>query len=113
MKFRISEFDEVRIIHLSGDFYLYAVPAIDESWDEVIQAGPSVIAFDCKELTFIDSAAIGILVKFVKSADEKNIDVEFINVKSGVMKIFTACRLDTVFKITTKKDFCARNNLSC
>ncbi len=113
MEFKVTTYGSIRVIHLSGDFFLYAAPTIDESWEKMLETEPSVIAFDCKDLTFIDSAAIGTLVKFVSTSGKKDINVEFINVKEDVMKIFAACRLDTIFKITTRQDFCRRYDLPC
>jgi len=113
MEFKATTYGTITIIHLSGDFYLYTAPTIDESWEKILETGPTVIAFDCKDLTFIDSAAIGILVKFLNTSGKRNIVVEFINVEEDVMKIFAACRLDTIFKISTRTDFCQRYGLPC
>jgi len=113
MEFKVTTYGTISVIHLSGDFYLYAAPTIDESWEKILETEPSVIAFDCKDLTFIDSAAIGILVKFFNTSGKRDINVELINVEEAVKKIFAACRLDTIFKISTRKDFCKRYDLPC
>ncbi len=107
----VTKHGSIIIFRLKGDFFLESVHGMEKNWDEVIVENPEVIAFDCRELVFLDSAAIGTFVKFMKVSQEKDIDLFFINLLEPVNKIFKTARLDNYIRVIPEKEFIQKYKL--
>ena len=70
-----------------------------------------VIGFDCEKLEFIDSSAIGTLVKFFNSSVKKNIDMYVFGLNSDLQKIFDTTKIDRVMSVVSKDEFLEKNNI--
>ncbi len=101
----IKETPGVTIIHLNGEFHLESALEIEDDLSVVMEKDPPAIAFDCGALTFLDSSAIGTLVKYIKISEEKGVDVYFYNVTGAIDRIFKTTRLDNFLKILTPDEF--------
>lgn len=105
----IEELLNVTIINVKGEFFVGNVGKFDEVWHRQIEKKPKAIAINCKELVYIDSSAIGTLVKFLNSAINHDINLQFFDLNPSIHNIFKTTRLDKFFKITTRdeieKDF--------
>jgi len=102
---RIEEYSSAVIICLKGEFMFESVLFAEQVWDEQRRTGHSVIAVDCSELDFIDSSAIGILVKFLNQSKNAGIDMVFLDPSDSVMPIFKTARLESFFTFMNRKEF--------
>jgi len=109
MEIIIEELLNVTIINLKGEFFVGNVGKFDEEWRAQVEKKPKAIAINCKELVYIDSSAIGTLVKFLNSAMNHGITLQFFDLNPSIQNIFKTTRLDKFFTITTRekleKDF--------
>ena len=109
MEIIIEELLNVTVIILKGEFYVENVTKFDDLWHTLIEKRPRAIAINCKELVYIDSSAIGTLVKFLNTAMTHDISLQFFDLNSSIQNIFKTTRLDKFFTITTRekleKDF--------
>lgn len=105
LKITTNEIDNVTIIKFSGDFYLSSIKDVEDIWNQVLEKKPRIVAFDCKKLDFIDSSAIGTMVKFLNIASGSNVSMVFIDLSASLQKLFDTAKLNRVFSITTWKEF--------
>jgi anti-anti-sigma factor len=105
MDLNIRKYGILTLFNLSGVFSLRDVTEMDIAWTRMIEEAPGIVAFNCGDLEFIDSPAIGTLVKIVNQAKRVGIDVIFYNMSSAVDRIFSATRLDRIFPIMTEEQF--------
>lgn len=93
------------IINLVGEFRIEVITKVEAVWNEQLQKKPSVIAFNCQDMAYIDSSSIGSLVKFVNSAKNRKIDLVVYGLNKDVFKIFQTARLNNFFGIMSKTEF--------
>jgi anti-sigma B factor antagonist len=101
----VNQLGDVVIIDLAGEFDIDVIRNVEKAWNEALEKNPKVIAFNCKELKFIDSSAIGTLVKFMNSATNRKITLSLFNVMPSIHAIFKTSRLDKFFSISSKEEF--------
>jgi len=93
------------IISISGEFYIENIQKVENAWNEQVMKSPETIAINCGGLLYIDSSAIGTLVKFLNSAMNKNIKLVFFDLNPSIQQIFKTARLNNFFTITSKENF--------
>jgi anti-sigma B factor antagonist len=103
MNLNSQELDKLTIIQIEGEFHIGNVVKFEELWHTLIEKKPSVIALDCSKLDYIDSSAIGTLVKFLNNAMSKKIKLVFFDLNKPIQNIFKTARLDNFFTITTRE----------
>ena len=61
---------DVNILSFAGEFDAFNLPTISEKIDSLIQKGGTLLVFNLKELKFINSSALGYLIKTHKRLRE-------------------------------------------
>lgn len=102
---RMNQLGDIIIIDLQGEFDIDVIRKVEQAWNNAVSKNPKVIGFNFKDLMFIDSSAIGTVVKFVNSAANKNIALALIDVGPAIAGIFKTSRLEKFFNVCTKEDF--------
>lgn len=92
-------------MRIMGEFYIESIQKVEKIWDDEVAKAPDIIAIDCADLMFIDSSAIGTLVKFLNSAMSKKIRLVFFDLSPSIQQVFKTARLNNFFSITTRDKF--------
>lgn len=95
----------ITIISLDGEFSLGNVKDVERVWNEQVSASPAFIAFDCKKLTFIDSSAIGTLVKFLNASSKAGFKMLFFDPSESLGRIFHTAKLNRIFTVISREEF--------
>jgi len=103
MELNVEQKNTMTIVHIKGEFHIGNVNKFEELWHGLIEKKPEVIAIDCRNLEYIDSSAIGTLVKFLNNAMSKKIKLVFFDLNNAIQNIFKTARLDNFFTITTRE----------
>jgi len=101
----INQKGKVVIITLPKYFYIGNIIEVEQSWENILKKEPSVIGFDCEKLEFIDSSAIGTLVKFFNSSVKNNIEMYVFGLKNELIKIFDTTKINRVMSVINKSEF--------
>lgn len=101
----VNEHGKVIVVVFQGEFCLESLQFTEEVWKKLLEKEPEVIAFDCSGMSFIDSSAIGLLIKFYNSALERGINLIFIGVTERLSNVLELARLDSFFTIMDMQDF--------
>jgi anti-anti-sigma factor len=88
-----------------GEFYIESVPMAEDIWNEICDKKPVVIGINCSQIKFIDSSAIGVLVKFLNNAMKLKIELVFYDLSDTVFSVFRIAKLGNFFKIMSKVQF--------
>ena len=107
----VEEKGDIIIAHLNGDLYIENMKDAENVLNELVSKRPRVLAMNCKNLDYIDSSAIAALVKLVRNAMSKNIELLFYDLNSSIQQIFQTVNLDRFFTITTREKFEEKYNL--
>jgi len=92
-------------IALPKYFYIGNIAEIEGVWEKVLDDEVSIIGFDCEKLEFIDSSAIGTLVKFFNSSVKNNIEMYVFGLRNELQKIFDTTKINRVMSVITKEEF--------
>ncbi len=101
MRIVINKKDKILYLTIDGDFCIGNVVSFEDQWEKITEAGPEVIAVNCRDIVFIDSTALGTLVQFMKFLMNKKIQLVFFDLSIAVDTLFKATQLNRFFKITT------------
>lgn len=101
----VNQKGKVVIITLPKYFYIGNIIEVEQSWENILKKEPSVIGFDCDKLEFIDSSAIGTLVKFFNSSVKNNIEMYVFGLKNELIKIFDTTKINRVMSVIKKSEF--------
>jgi len=102
---KVEQHKKVIILHLSGYLNIETIKKVEDVWLEQIRKNPNVIAFNCKNLSEIDSTSIGVLVKFLNLATNKKIKMFFYDLNDTIRELFSRSKINNFFKVTTKTRF--------
>jgi anti-sigma B factor antagonist len=99
MKLEKHRYEDVVILKFTGEFDTFNLPAFSERIDKMIEAGDTSLVLDLHLLKFINSAALGYLIKTSKSVGQKGGEMVLARPSKFIKKTLMTLGLDDVFKI--------------
>lgn len=99
MKLEKLRYDDIVILKFTGEFDTFNLPAFSERIDRMIQQGDVYLVLDLHLLKFINSAALGYLIKTSKGVKEKGGELVLARPSKFLRKTLITLGLDGVFKI--------------
>ena len=107
---QVEHYGTTAAIYISGEFYLDSIEYAERIWNQEVALHPQVIGICCKNVKYIDSSAIGILVKFLNNAKKMGIELVFFDLSESVLSVFATARLNDFFVTMTDEMFRTRYN---
>ncbi|OHD68872.1 MAG: hypothetical protein A2W19_15350 [Spirochaetes bacterium RBG_16_49_21] len=101
----VKDFGNTKVIKIRGEFFLQFVRTVEESWNKAVADGAEVVGIDCKDLKFLDSSAIGTLVKILNYANTHKITLVFFDLNDSITRIFNKAKLNKIFTILSREEF--------
>src|SRR5215217_4517461 len=95
---------ETAVISLSGELDLYTCPEFKEELLRVIGDGIRLVVVDLTETTFIDSTALGVLIRGVERLKTRDGRLVVACSDPNIVKIFEVTGLDRVFSVHRSRD---------
>ncbi len=86
-------------VFFSGEIDIYNAPELKQKLNELIQQKQGNIIIDCKDLNYMDSTGLGVLISVLKQVKKYDGEIKIINLKPYIRKIFTITGLDKIFSI--------------
>lgn len=104
----------VVILELHGRLVLYdGESAFREKIDELVRRNQMHIVADLKDVTYIDSAGVGVLVGKYLSVRRKGGDMKLLHLSARTHRVMTITRLLTVFEAFDSEEEAVRSFASC
>ncbi len=100
METLIEEHEGVVVVSPQGDLHRDSVEGFQALTDELLGAGRQYFVVDLAQVSFVDSAGLGALVRLYKRVRIGEGDVRIARVSPNVMQIFDLTRLTRVFDIS-------------
>ncbi len=95
----------ITVMTIDGEFYIESIDQAEKIWNEQLSRRPRVIAINCKNIKYIDSSAVGILVKFLNSAMKVKTELIFFDLSEIIFNVFKTAKLSNFFKIMSRTQF--------
>jgi anti-sigma B factor antagonist len=86
-------------VYLTGEVDVGNCSMFKEELNKVIEESEGVFMLDFSNLSYIDSAGLGILVGIYKRLAENHRELTVINANDYIKKLFRITKLDTLFKV--------------
>jgi anti-sigma B factor antagonist len=87
------------LITVTGELDMETAPRLRGALLTVLDAGARDLVVDLREVTFLDSTALGVLVFGLKRAREAQGDLGLVATSSQILRMLAITRLDTVFHV--------------
>jgi stage II sporulation protein AA (anti-sigma F factor antagonist) len=81
--------DEACVISVSGELDLASSPALEEELDRVVASGAKFVIVDLRDLEFMDSTGLSVLVKAHQRAEEQGKRFGLVNGSQQVQRLLT------------------------
>ena len=98
-----NEADNKWEVSLSGEVDVYNAPMLKDTLHNLLDKQVADIIVDCKELKYIDSTGLGVLIGVLKRVKDNDGNISIINLKPYIKKIFTITDLDKIFLIEVQE----------
>ncbi len=92
------------ILALSGRLDFNARHEFQNAIEKAKESGATVIVLNLKDVSFIDSAALGLITVAYKNMEQEKIRVSIANAQDYVQKIFTLANLGNIIQIYSSID---------
>lgn len=99
MKLEKYRYDDIVILKFTGEFDTFNLPGFSERIDRMITLGDTRLVLDVHLLTFINSAALGYLIKTHKSLAQSGGEMVLARPSKFLRKTLATLGLDGLFKI--------------
>lgn len=95
----IKQENGCNIVNMSGSIYVDDAAGIRQELIDEIEAGRTNIVIDFKEVNYIDSSGLGVLISIHKRALQHGGQVRVRNLHGVVKELFELTRLTRVFEV--------------
>lgn len=101
MELSVASVDDgaVTVVHVAGEIDVYTAPQLREQLDRQIGMGRVVLVLDMREVTFMDSTGLGVLVGRLKQVRARDGSLSIVCTSERLLKVFSITGLDKVFSI--------------
>ncbi|MBN9619592.1 MAG: STAS domain-containing protein [Actinobacteria bacterium] len=99
MEVSVARSSAVPVVSVTGEVDVYSAPTLDERLSELQRGGDARLVVDLREVGFLDSTGLGVLVEARASAAEQGGAMPIVCNQERVRKLFTITGLDGVFSI--------------
>lgn len=95
---RTDVLDDHLIVALSGDFDLSAVARVRSTFHQIVRDGWTNVILDMSEVSFADSAALGILIGLQRRCNEVGGSCALVGVTADVSRLLQASQLESILR---------------
>lgn len=99
MEFSARVIGNVKILELSGSFDTYNTQVANDWLQAACAESPANIVINMKNVVFLDSMGLSVLVRSVKRSRENNGDVRLCGLNPNIRMVFELTRLNDLFEI--------------
>jgi anti-sigma B factor antagonist len=100
--------DGIYVVRAAGELDLYTAPDLKAEILNAVEAGARGVVVDLTETTFIDSTALGVLLRGVQRLRPRGGRLLVVCPDANITKIFHITGLDRVFPIYETRDAALR-----
>jgi anti-sigma B factor antagonist len=99
MDIQVESRGDCRIVHIKGKVTFEYCPAFQSRMDSIVDEGVRQVVIDFKEVPFIDSSAVGEVLRLFKRMMDANGEVVLANPNQKLRDLFSMYRFDQFMKI--------------
>ncbi|MBI3396736.1 MAG: STAS domain-containing protein [Spirochaetia bacterium] len=93
------------VIELSGKFDIEQAQNFESNFNGLIKDKPQNVALDLNDVQYIDSSAIGSIIKALNVVKNYGGEMILFGMKPMILNVFKLAKLDNFFRILTPEEF--------
>ena len=94
----------VALVGLTGEIDLYTCPEFKQELLRVIADGATLVVVDLTKTTFIDSTALGVIIRGVERLKQRDGRLVVVCADPNIVKIFEVTGLNRIFSVYDSRD---------
>jgi len=100
-EFKIAqrETNNVHVLELKGYLDAHTAPKLEEAFQNLLQSERYKIVVNCKDLSYISSAGLGVFMAFIEDVRKKQGDIKLTNMSPKVYNVFDLLGFPLIYEI--------------
>ena len=99
-KIDIRESNAVNVLDLKGYLDAHTAPELEKTFQKLLEGRKFSIVVNCKELTYISSAGLGVFMAYIEDVRKNNGDIKLSNMSPKVYNVFDLLGFPLLYDIT-------------
>ena len=99
-KIDIRETSNISVVDLKGYLDAHTAPELEKTFETLIGSKKFNIVVNCKELTYISSAGLGVFMAFIEDVRKNSGDIKLSNMTPKVYNVFDLLGFPLLYDIT-------------
>ena len=96
----IRETQNINVIDLKGYLDAHTAPELEQTFQGLLDAKKYNIVVNCKDLTYISSAGLGVFMAFIEDIRKNSGDIKLSNMSPKVFNVFDLLGFPLLYDIT-------------
>ena len=93
------ERDSVDVLELKGYLDAHIAPKLEEAFQSLLKNQRFNIVVNCKELSYISSAGLGVFMAYIEDVRKNNGDIKLSNMSTKVYNVFDLLGFPLLYEI--------------
>ena len=100
--------DTIHILELKGYLDAHTTPILEDAFQKLLNEKKFRIIVNCKELTYISSAGLGVFMAFIEDVRAEQGDIKMSDMNPKVFNIFDLLGFPMLYDILSNEDEAAK-----
>ena len=87
-KINVRESDNINVLELKGYLDAHTAPDLEKAFEGLLQNNKFNIVVNCRDLTYISSAGLGVFMAFIEDVRKNKGDIKLSNMTPKVYNVF-------------------------
>ncbi|MBI5472126.1 MAG: STAS domain-containing protein [Ignavibacteriae bacterium] len=93
------ETNNVNVLELKGYLDAHTAPKLEEAFQQLLKSDRTRIVVNCRDLSYISSAGLGVFMAFIEDVREKSGDIKLTNMSTKVYNVFDLLGFPLLYEI--------------
>lgn len=100
-EFKIAqrEASNVNVLELKGYLDAHTAPKLEEAFQTLLKTNRTNIVVNCKDLSYISSAGLGVFMAYIEDVRNKSGDIKLTNMSNKVYNVFDLLGFPLLYEI--------------
>jgi len=104
MNIEVKQMGTIQVLECGGSLDADTVSGFKKIAYDLVSGGSTQFIIDCKDLNFIDSMGLGVLISLLRRVRQRQGDVKVVSLSDDVKTIFEITRLHRLFDVCTDSE---------
>ncbi|SRR6266581_3599535 len=99
-KINVREANDINVLDLKGYLDAHTAPDLEKALQNLLEGKKYNIVVNCKELTYISSAGLGVFMAYIEDVRKNHGDIKLSNMSPKVYNVFDLLGFPLLYDIT-------------